>query len=178
MPSVCINPEAVLTNAHFSVVAKQTRYILSIEYEYAQLCIFGLALQAAISRNCRDDISSRPERCSRGTSPEEEKYLRGTVQAARTILRTVLDDLLPHGSLTYIPVRSYSRILGATLILLKVSGSSPSLSFMQPFLYFIILNRGISAARRELARSMYPCPLIWFGESLLASVTLRSMIHT
>ncbi|KAF4768984.1 hypothetical protein HAV15_008417 [Penicillium sp. str.  len=100
-------------------LAKQTRYILSIEYEYAQLCIFGLALQAAISRNCRDDISSRPERCSRGTSPEEEKYLRGTVQAARTILRTVLDDLLPHGSLTYIPVRSYSRILGATLILLK-----------------------------------------------------------
>lgn len=177
MPSVCINPEAVGINAHFSVVAKKTRYILSIEYEYAQLCIFGLALQAVISRNCRDDTSSRLERCPQATPPEEEKYLRGTVRAARTILRTVLDDLLPHGSLTYIPVRSYSRILGATLILLKVSGSSPSLSYMQSFLCSIILNRRISAARRELARSMYQCPLIWFGESLLAFVTLRSMIH-
>ncbi|KOS37156.1 hypothetical protein ACN38_g12059 [Penicillium nordicum] len=100
-------------------LAKQTRYILSIEYEYAQLCIFGLALQAVISRNCRDDSSSRLERHSQGTLPEEEKYLRETVRAARTILKTVLADLLPHGSLTYIPVRSYSRILGSALILLK-----------------------------------------------------------
>lgn len=43
------------------------------------------------------------------------------MKASRTVLRTVLDDLLPHGSLKYIPVRSYSRILGATLLLLKVS---------------------------------------------------------
>lgn len=108
-------------------MAKQTRYILNIEYEYAQLCIFSLALQAVINRNCRDDTSFRPKIYERSTSAEEEKYLRGTVKAARTILRTVLDDLLPRGSLTYIPVRSYSRVLGATLILLKVSGSSPSL---------------------------------------------------
>ncbi|KAJ5501993.1 hypothetical protein N7463_004867 [Penicillium fimorum] len=85
-------------------LAKQTRHILSIEYEYAQLCIFSLALQA---------------RCEQTTSAAEEKYLRGTVKAAWTILRIVLDDLLPRGSLTYIPVRSYSRVLGATLILLK-----------------------------------------------------------
>lgn len=159
-------------------MAKQTRYILSIEYEYAQLCIFGLALQAVISRNCRDDSSSRLERHSQGTLPEEEKYLRETVRAARTILRTVLADLLPHGSLTYIPVRSYSRILGSALILLKVSGSPPSSSFRQSFLCFTILNRGISAARRELARSTYQCPLIWFGESLLVFVTPQWMIHT
>lgn len=181
MPSVCISPEAVRINAHFSVVAKQTRCILSIEYEYAQLYIFGLALQAVISRNCRDDTSSKLERCSRGTSPEEEKYLRGTVRAARTILRTVLDDLIPHGSLTYIPVRSYSRILGATLILLKVSGSFPSLFIvLGPCLSFCFsaLNRGNSAVRPELARLTYQCPWVWFGESLLAFVTQQSMIHT
>ncbi|KAJ6038534.1 hypothetical protein N7499_004369 [Penicillium canescens] len=95
-------------------LAKQTRCILTIEYEYAQLCVFSLALQAAINRNCRDNTSSKLE-----SSSEEEKYLRETVRAARTVLRTVLDDLLPYGSLTYIPVRSYSRLLGATLILLK-----------------------------------------------------------
>ncbi|KAJ5413711.1 hypothetical protein N7509_000338 [Penicillium cosmopolitanum] len=100
-------------------LAKQTRYILNIEYEYAQLCIFSLALQAAINRNSRDGASGRPESCSRGASTEEEKHLRGIVTAAQTILRTVLDDLHPHGSLTYIPVRSYSRLLGAALTLLK-----------------------------------------------------------
>ncbi|CAI7585970.1 unnamed protein product [Penicillium glandicola] len=100
-------------------LARQTRYILTIEYEYAQLCIFSVTLQAVINRNCRENITGRLETCSAGASTEEEKHLTGTVRAARTILRTVLDDLLPHGSLTYIPVRSYSRLLGATLILLK-----------------------------------------------------------
>jgi hypothetical protein len=109
-------------------VAKQTRCILTIEYEYAQLCVFSLALQAAINRNCRENTSSRLE-----SSSEEEKHLRETVRAARTVLRTVLDDLLPYGSLTYIPVRSYSRLLGATLILLKVSGF---VSLSCPFFYF------------------------------------------
>ncbi|CAP86289.1 Pc20g09600 [Penicillium rubens Wisconsin 54-1255] len=100
-------------------LARQTRYILTIEYEYAQLCILSVVLQAVINRNCRDSTSGRLESCSEGTSTEEEKHLRGTVSAARAILRTALDDLLPHGSLRYIPVRSYSRLLGATLILLK-----------------------------------------------------------
>ncbi|KAJ6142350.1 hypothetical protein N7497_011449 [Penicillium chrysogenum] len=100
-------------------LARQTRYILTIEYEYAQLCILSVVLQAVINRNCRDSTSGRLESCSEGTSTEEEKHLRGTVRAARAILRTALDDLLPHGSLRYIPVRSYSRLLGATLILLK-----------------------------------------------------------
>ncbi|KAJ5472370.1 hypothetical protein N7530_006371 [Penicillium desertorum] len=100
-------------------LARQTRYILTIEYEYAQLCILSVVLQAVINRNCRDSTSGRLESCVEGTSTEEEKHLRGTVGAARTILRTALDDLLPHGSLRYIPVRSYSRLLGATLILLK-----------------------------------------------------------
>lgn len=116
-------------------MAKQTRYILNIEYEYAKLCIFSLALQAAINRNSRDGASGRPETCSRGASTEEEKHLRGTATAARTILRTALDDLIPHGSLAYIPVRSYSRLLGATLILLKVSLSHLSLSFSVPLLF-------------------------------------------
>ncbi|KAJ5999905.1 hypothetical protein N7481_000314 [Penicillium waksmanii] len=100
-------------------LAKQTRYILNIEYEYAQLCIFGLALQAAISRNSRDRTNSTPGNLSQDISTEEEKHVTRTVKAARAVLKTVLNDLLPHGSLKYIPVRSYSRLLGATLILLK-----------------------------------------------------------
>ncbi|CAG8184574.1 unnamed protein product [Penicillium salamii] len=100
-------------------LARQTRCILTIEYDYAQLCIFSLALQAVINRNRRDDISGRLESCPEDTSLEEKSHLSATVKAARAILKVVLDDLLPQGSLTYIPVRSYSRILGATLILLK-----------------------------------------------------------
>jgi hypothetical protein len=141
-------------------VAKQTRHILNIEYEYAQLCISSLALQAAINREAGDSASGRQESCSQGASTEEKKHLRGTVTAARTILRTVLDDLLPHGSLTYIPVRSYSRLLGAALILLKVSQSHMSLSFVGSFFLFLMLNRGISVAPPVSARSTYPCPFI------------------
>ncbi|KAJ5362088.1 hypothetical protein N7541_002932 [Penicillium brevicompactum] len=100
-------------------LAKQTRCILTIEYEYAQLCIFSVALQAVINRNSRNGVSGRLESCPADTSAEENKYLSCTVRAARMILKTVLDDLLPAGSLKYIPVRSYSRILGGTLILLK-----------------------------------------------------------
>ncbi|KAJ5555839.1 hypothetical protein N7535_008270 [Penicillium sp. DV-2018c] len=99
-------------------LAKQTRYILSIEYEYAKLCIFSVTLQAVINRHHRDGASGI-EGCCRGASAEEQKHLRGTVGAAQTILRTVMDDIHPDGGFTYMPVRSYSRLLGATLILLK-----------------------------------------------------------
>ncbi|KAJ5404284.1 hypothetical protein N7509_004155 [Penicillium cosmopolitanum] len=107
-------------------LAKQTRYILNIEYEYAQLCMFSLALQAAISRSSHGRANGTPGRLFQGPSTEEEKHLRRTVKASRTVLRTVLDDLLPHGSLKYIPVRSYSRILGATLLLLKCCAANIS----------------------------------------------------
>lgn len=160
-------------------MARQTRYILTIEYEYAQLCILSVVLQAVINRNCRDSTSGRLESCSEGTSTEEEKHLRGTVSAARAILRTALDDLLPHGSLRYIPVRSYSRLLGATLILLKVSDYSLSFYLVRFFsLAFISLTSKISAAQPGLARLTSPCHLIWSGEWLLAFATLQSMIRT
>ncbi|KAJ5352112.1 hypothetical protein N7452_001086 [Penicillium brevicompactum] len=107
-------------------LAKQTRCILTIEYEYAQLCIFSVALQAVINRNSRNGVSGRLESCPADTSAEENKYLSCTVRAARMILKTVLDDLLPAGSLKYIPVRSYSRILGGTLILLKCCAAGTS----------------------------------------------------
>lgn len=117
-------------------VAKQSRFILNIEYEYAQLCMFSLALQATISRHSHGRTNGTTESVSQGPSAEEEKHLRRTVKASRTILRTVLDDLLPHGILKYIPVRSYSRLLGATLLLLKVSSqhffSCLSLSCTKP----------------------------------------------
>lgn len=121
MPNVCSCPPRASLNANSVPVAKQTRCILTIEYEYAELCIFSVALQAVINRNSGNGVSGRLERCPVVTSTEERKYLSCTVRAARTILKIVLDDLLSAKSLTYIPVRSYSRILGATLILLKVS---------------------------------------------------------
>ncbi|KAF7133859.1 hypothetical protein CNMCM5793_005271 [Aspergillus hiratsukae] len=100
-------------------LARQTRSILTIEYAYVRLCIFSVALQAVIDRRYYDGTSDIPERSPLSASKQDEEHLRETVKAAQTILRTVLDDLIPHGSLTYIPVRSYSRLLGATLFLLK-----------------------------------------------------------
>jgi hypothetical protein len=83
-----------------------------------------VALQAVINRRCYDGASGRPESSSESASKQEEDHLTGTVRAAQAILRTVVDDLVPHGNLRYIPVRSYSRLLGASLILLKVRDPS------------------------------------------------------
>lgn len=97
------------------------RSILTIESSYVRLCIFSVALQAIIERRyygaaVRDTESASLSRAQQ----QEEDHLKQTVNAARTILRTVVDDLLPDGYLKCVPVRAYSRILGAALFLLKV----------------------------------------------------------
>lgn len=103
-----------------SLVTKQMRSILTIEYAYVRLCIFSVALQAVINR--RYDAAGQDTGLPGNNSgiPQQEEHLTQTVKAAQTILRTVLDDLLADGYIKYIPVRSYSRILGAALFLLKV----------------------------------------------------------
>lgn len=165
-------------------MARQTRCILTIEYDYAQLCIFSIALQAVIHRSCYDGASGRSEISSGGASKQEEEYLRGTVRAAQTILRTVVDDLVPHGSLGYIPVRSYSRLLGATLILLKVRNPSiyclslEVVSLVRCDFFFSALRCDISAVRPELTRLTSPRHLILSNEPLLAFAIPQSMTRT
>ncbi|OKL61888.1 hypothetical protein UA08_02834 [Talaromyces atroroseus] len=103
-----------------SKLTKQMRSILTIEYAHVQLCILSVALQAVIERRyyC-DEMAREPQPIPPHVLKQEEGYLNETVKGAQTILLTVLDDFVPDGSLRYLPVRSYSRLLGAALFLLK-----------------------------------------------------------
>lgn len=102
-------------------MTKQARSILSIEYAYVRLCIYSVALQAVINRRYYDGARDEAQGAAPNISQqEEEEHLTQTVRAAQKILRIVLDELIPDNYLRFIPVRSFSRILGAALFLLKV----------------------------------------------------------
>ncbi|KAH0827674.1 hypothetical protein FOPE_00091 [Fonsecaea pedrosoi] len=106
-------------------LSRQMRLILSIEFNYIQLCIFSLSLQAMMLRKCRTGANeSRLDYDSLQTpSTTDEEHLGRTARAARSIVSVVVDDLLPDGDVKHIPVRSYSRILGAALVLLQICAS-------------------------------------------------------
>ena len=53
-----------------------------------------------------------------------EPYIREVIESSRTVLRHVLDVLLPDDHLKHAPVRTYFRIISAAMFLLKVSASS------------------------------------------------------
>ena len=49
-----------------------------------------------------------------------QTYIKEVVDASRTILRSVVYDLLPSDYLKHAPVRVYFRIVSAAMFLLKV----------------------------------------------------------
>ena len=49
-----------------------------------------------------------------------EPYIREVIDSSRTVLRHVLDILLPDDHLKHAPVRTYFRIISAAMFLLKV----------------------------------------------------------
>ena len=49
-----------------------------------------------------------------------EPYIREVIEHSRTVLRHVLDVLLPDDHLKHAPVRTYFRIISAAMFLLKV----------------------------------------------------------
>ena len=105
------------------------RSMLAIEYGYVRVYAYSVALQAITERRIRDLDSRNTE--SQVISEQEiadNEHLRQITAAARSILRTVVYDLV--GSVAYIPVRTYSRILAGSLCLLKVSAAlGPSCTF-------------------------------------------------
>lgn len=50
-----------------------------------------------------------------------EPYIREVINSSRTVLRHVLDVLLPDDHLKHAPVRTYFRIISAAMFLLKVN---------------------------------------------------------
>lgn len=53
-----------------------------------------------------------------------EPYIREVIESSRTVLRHVLDVLLPDDHLKHAPVRTYFRIISAAMFLLKVNEPS------------------------------------------------------
>ncbi|KIX94591.1 uncharacterized protein Z520_09637 [Fonsecaea multimorphosa CBS 102226] len=105
-------------------LSRQMRLILSIEFNYIQLCIFSLSLQAMMLRRCQNETGeTRSDHGTLQTPNTDEDHLSQTARAARRIVSVVVDDLLPDGDVKHIPVRSYSRILGAALVLLQICAS-------------------------------------------------------
>jgi hypothetical protein len=109
-----------------NVVSKSMRWILAIEYEYVRVYVYSIVLQAVIERR-RKEKTSPGDQIARGESQREDTdvlydglYLGYLTDAARSLLRVVVDEIFPDGCLLNIPVRTYSRILAAALYLLKV----------------------------------------------------------
>ncbi|KAK2748142.1 hypothetical protein FQN57_001266 [Myotisia sp. PD_48] len=117
-------------------VSPQMRNILTLEYEYTRLYVNCLALQAVVDRwttmneshhsgNGGSNAAAAP---GAGTAPLQvlleqyevnEPYIQEVVDAARKILQTVLDGLVPGDSLKHAPVRTFFRILSGMIFILK-----------------------------------------------------------
>jgi hypothetical protein len=101
------------------------RWILAIEYEYVRVYVYSIVLQAVIECQ-RKEKASPGDQIARGESQHEDTdvlydglYLGYLTDAARSLLRVVVDEIFPDGCLLNIPVQAYSRILTAALYLLK-----------------------------------------------------------
>ncbi|CAK7272087.1 zinc finger transcriptional activator [Sporothrix epigloea] len=119
------------------------RHILSIEYDYVRIYINSLSLQAVVERCTTNAGNSAAGGSNLGTtapqlSPQTQNYLgklplgrlggitavdqayvKEVVDGCRSLLRTVVDGLLPGGFLMHAPVRTYFRIISGAMFLLK-----------------------------------------------------------
>ncbi|KXL48473.1 MAG: hypothetical protein FE78DRAFT_87181 [Acidomyces sp. 'richmondensis'] len=127
-------------------IPKYMRYILEIEYEYCRVYINALALQAiaercanlneqplsqildppidmvrssAITTNgVRTDVAIDPHTLSKSFG-RDRKYMVAVGDAARRLLKVVVDGLYPGDYLRHAPVRTYFRIISVAIMLLK-----------------------------------------------------------
>ncbi|KAL8736014.1 MAG: hypothetical protein Q9166_000576 [cf. Caloplaca sp. 2 TL-2023] len=97
--------------------------ILAIELEYIRLYIFSLALQAVLGHWTTNVAPGTDEQMSNLAFSElyrrNEVYITEVVKAARSLLKLVVDGLLPDNYLKHAPVRTYFRILSGAMFLLK-----------------------------------------------------------
>ncbi|QSS57949.1 C6 transcription factor [Histoplasma capsulatum] len=102
-------------------LSKPMRAILSIEYGYVRVSINSVALQAIIEHRNRVTSDGTDMRVSSvlNTSEGNSEYFMEVVLAARSILQTVVDDLVPNDHLRHVPIRTYSRILAGAMFCLK-----------------------------------------------------------
>ncbi|KKZ68804.1 hypothetical protein EMCG_05603 [[Emmonsia] crescens] len=102
-------------------LSKPMRAILSIEYGYVRVSINSVALQAIIEHRGRGTSDGTDMRVSSvlNTFEGNKEYFMEVVFAARAILQTVVEDLVPNDHLRHVPIRTYSRILAGAMFCLK-----------------------------------------------------------
>ena len=112
---------------------KYMRCILEIEYEYCRVYINALALQAVAERCANEQAfqsntsSTDPTRSIMAIPPQTLAKLLGgdrnnmlqVGDAARNLLKVVVNGLYPGEYLRHAPVRTYFRIISASIVLLK-----------------------------------------------------------
>jgi len=101
---------------------------------YTDLYINALALQAVLEQwttktNAKPASDSPASPASSISSSfttyygKNEPYIKEVIDSSRTVLRHVVEDLLPNDYLKHAPVRTFFRIVSATMFLLKVGKS-------------------------------------------------------
>lgn len=102
------------------------RHILNIEYEYARVYVFAIALQAVVQRCTAGTPTSKspsgiiPGHRLMKWMDGDRKFITIIITASRNLLRSVLEGLFPGGYLKHASVRTYFRIISVSVILLKV----------------------------------------------------------
>ncbi|KAI4086450.1 MAG: hypothetical protein LQ344_007545 [Seirophora lacunosa] len=106
-----------------SNIPRYTCIILSIELEYVKIYVYSLALQAVLGHWTSNAASGNGDQTSNITFSTIYRrngfYLKEVVEAARSVLRLVVDGLLPGDYLKHAPVRTHFRILSGAMFLLK-----------------------------------------------------------
>ena len=101
---------------------KYMRYILEIEYEYCRVYINALALQAVAERCANEQLfqnSAIPPQTLAKLLGGDRNYMLQVGEAARNLLKVVVSGLTPGEYLRHAPVRTYFRIISASIVLLK-----------------------------------------------------------
>lgn len=114
------------------------RQILNIEAEYCRVYLNSLALQAVVERCTHNSpLRTQFEQPNNNESPDTDSevipaatlvrwmgndrpYIREVIDACRSVLRIVTDNLAAGDYLKHTPVRTYFRIISVSIILLKV----------------------------------------------------------
>lgn len=126
-----------------NAIPKHMKSILTIEYEYCRVYLNALGLQAVAERCANDQPSpptildpplemARTAFAANGTKHDaiaphtlskwlggDRHYLQTVGDAARNLLKVVVEDLYPDGFLKHAPVRTYFRIISVAIMLLK-----------------------------------------------------------
>ncbi|KAL8657606.1 MAG: hypothetical protein Q9226_001749 [Calogaya cf. arnoldii] len=136
-----------------------TLIILLIDLEYIRMYIFSLALQAVLGHWTNNVAPGTDEQMSNMAFSElyrrNEAYITEVVKAARTLLKLVVEGLLPGDYLKHAPVRTYFRILSGAMFLLKTFAIGAKEDEVSTSLQ--LLDKTVKALRTSVVDDVHLC---------------------